>query len=108
MKNFQFYRLNFGEIRVCLKCIIIVTNFQKFTKSRGLSTPGLFLTFDVGDPKLRDLAKLWFFKLIITKLYFKNTKSSLNHRKNVSKLLLSFTEYSKLQAEHLTKRILYF
>jgi len=29
------------------------------------------LSFDVGDLKLRDLAKLWFFKLIMTKLNFK-------------------------------------
>jgi len=33
--------------------------------------PQRFLTFNFGDRKLRDLAKLWFFKLIVTKSNFK-------------------------------------
>jgi len=41
--------------------IFLVTNFQKS------------LTFDFGDLKLRDLAKLWFFKLILTKSNFKKS-----------------------------------
>jgi len=41
---------------------------SKFAKCYLLSAP---LTFDVSDVKLHDLAKLWFFKLIMTKLNFK-------------------------------------
>jgi len=38
---------------------------------RWSSPPQPPLTFDDGDLKLRDLAKLWFFKLIMTKSKFK-------------------------------------
>jgi len=33
----------------------------------------LYLTFDIGDLKLHNLAKLCFFKLIVTKLNFKKS-----------------------------------
>jgi len=39
--------------------------FQKLP-SPGLSNPQRLLIFDFGDLKLSDLAKLWFFKLIMT------------------------------------------
>jgi len=42
--------------------------FSKIVKRQGLSASALPpLTFDVGDLKLRDLAKFSFFKLIMTK-----------------------------------------
>jgi len=43
-------------------CILVI-DFQKFLPQRHF-------TFDFGDLKLRDLAKLWFFKLIMTKSNF--------------------------------------
>jgi len=39
----------------------------------GALRPQRPLSFDFGDLKLRDLAKLWFFKLIITKSNFKKS-----------------------------------
>jgi len=50
------------------KCIILVTNSHKQSSAGGWERP---FTFDFGDLKLRDLAKLWFFKQIMTKSYFK-------------------------------------
>jgi len=44
-------------------------DFSKIAKRRGLSAP-LPLSFNFGDLKLRDLAKLWFFKLIMAKSNF--------------------------------------
>jgi len=60
----------------------------------GALRPQRPLTFNVGDLKLRDLAKLWIFKLIMMKSNFKKisydvifvTSSSLFHRKTSSKL----------------------
>jgi len=48
-----------------------VLNFQKLPNAGALRTQRP-LIFDFGDLKLRDLAKLWFFKLITTKSNFKN------------------------------------
>jgi len=56
---------------MCLKCIILVINFQKSPNSGGFLAPGP-LTFDIGDLKWRDLAKLCFFKVIMTKSNLKN------------------------------------
>jgi len=44
-------------------------NFSKIVKRWGLSAHPP-LTFDIDDLKLRDLANLWFFKLIMTKFNF--------------------------------------
>jgi len=49
----------------------LVTNFQK-SPSAGARRSQRSLTLDFGDLKLCDLAKLCFFKLILTKLNFKN------------------------------------
>jgi len=58
MNTFQILSWILAEL--CLKCIILVTNVQKSS-----------FAFDFGDLKLPDLAKLWFFKLIMTKSNFK-------------------------------------
>jgi len=44
--------------------------FSKISKRWELSAPSASLPFDNSDLKLRDLAKLWCFKLIITKSNF--------------------------------------
>jgi len=46
-------------------------NFSKIARRWGLH-PQRSLTSDFGDLKLRGLTKLWFFKLIMTKLTLKN------------------------------------
>jgi len=38
------------------------------------------ITFDIGDLKLRDLVKLWFFKQILTKSNFKKSVKTLFQR----------------------------
>jgi len=45
--------------------------FSKIAKHWGLP-PQRLLIFNFGDLKLRNLAKLWFFKLIMTKSNLKN------------------------------------
>jgi len=45
----------------------LVTDFQKSPSIGVYSVPQPPLNFNVGDLKLRDLAKLLFFKLIMTK-----------------------------------------
>jgi len=45
--------------------------FSKIVKRLGSPSPSP-LNLRFGDLKLRDLAKLWFFKLITTKLNLKN------------------------------------
>jgi len=47
-------------------------NFSKIAKRWGLSAPQRPLIFNFGELKLRNLAKLWFFKLIMMKSNFKN------------------------------------
>jgi len=54
---------------MCLKCIILVTNFQK-SPSAGGSPPPAPLNLHFGELKLHNLAKLWIFKLILTKSNF--------------------------------------
>jgi len=49
---------------------------SKIAKS-GAFRPQLRLTFDVDDVKLRDLAKLWFFRLIMTKSNFEKSVMTL-------------------------------
>jgi len=44
--------------------------FSKIAKCWRLSAPSASLPFDIGDLKLRDLAKLWCFKLIMAKSNF--------------------------------------
>jgi len=41
--------------------------FSKIIKRWGLSAPQRLLSLDFGNLKLCNLAKLWFFKLIMTK-----------------------------------------
>jgi len=57
---------------MCLKCIILATNFQK-SPSAGGYLPQRPLIFNFGELKLRNLAKLWSFKLILTKSNFKKS-----------------------------------
>jgi len=66
---FKFLGLILAEI--CLKYIILVTNFQKL-QALGALRPQRPLIFDFCDLKLRDVAKLCFFKLIMMKSNFKN------------------------------------
>jgi len=40
-----------------------VTSFQKIAKRWGISAPMSLLIFNFSELKLRDLVKLWFFKL---------------------------------------------
>jgi len=47
--------------------------FSKISKRWGLSSPQRPLISNIGDLKLRDLAKLWFFKLIMMKSSFKRS-----------------------------------
>jgi len=54
---------------MCLQRIILVTNFQNLPALGAES----HLIFDFGDIKLRNLAKSWFFKLIMTKPNFKKS-----------------------------------
>jgi len=44
--------------------------FSKIAKPWGISVPSAPLASDFCDLKLRDLLKLWFFKLIMTKSNF--------------------------------------
>jgi len=76
------------------KCTILVTYFQKNLQAQGALRPQRPLTFNIGEPKFRDMAKLYFFKLItyMTKSNFKNsydvisvTSSQLRHRKTSPK-----------------------
>jgi len=50
--------------------------FSIIAKRWELSAPRSPLTFDVGDLKLRDLAKLWFFNMIMTKSHWKKSVMS--------------------------------
>jgi len=54
-----------------LKCIILVTNFQKLPSTGGTLRPQRPLIFNFSELKLRNLTKLWFSKLIMTKSNFK-------------------------------------
>jgi len=79
MNNFQILKAEFSA-KICLKCIILLTNFQKS-----------HLSFRFWCSKFRDLAKLWFFKLNMTKLTLKIIHSdvislmSLLHQTNVTR-----------------------
>jgi len=44
--------------------------FSKITKGWGICTPSAPLTSDFGEINLRDLPKLWFFKLIMYYYYY--------------------------------------
>jgi len=53
-----------------------------------LCAPSAVLTINIGVLKFRDLAKLWFFELIVTKSNFKKIvmiSSPLRHRKTSPK-----------------------
>jgi len=84
--KFQIFRLNFCWDMS--KMHYFSNKFSKIAKRWGLSAPSP-LTFDVGDLKLRDLTKLWFFKLIMMKSNLKKisfdiisvASSQLRHRK---------------------------
>jgi len=45
--------------------------FSKIAKRWGVFRPQRLLTFNIGDLKLRDLAKWWFLKLIMMESNFK-------------------------------------
>jgi len=47
---------------------------KKISKNRQALHPQCPLTFNIGNLKLRDLAKLWIFKLIMEKLNFKKNQ----------------------------------
>jgi len=51
---FRFLGLILAEL--CLKCIILVTNFQK-SPSAEANRPRRALIFNIGDLQLRDLTK---------------------------------------------------
>jgi len=85
MNKFQIFRQNFS----CdMSKMHFYNKFSKIAKGWALR-PQHPLTFDIGDLKLRDFAKMWFFKLIMTKSNFKKisyhavsvTSSQLRHRK---------------------------
>jgi len=69
---FQIFRLN---LRWDMSKMHYFSNkFSNIVKRWGLSAPMQRpLTFNIDDFKLRDLATLWFFKLIMTKSNFKKT-----------------------------------
>jgi len=58
---------------------------NKFSKIARLSAPQRSLIFDFGDLKLRDVAKFYFFKLIMTKSNFK--KSVMLHFSDVMAIM---------------------
>jgi len=64
--------------------------FLKIYKRWGLAYhPQHPLIFNIGDLKLRDLTKLWFFKLIVSKSNFKKsviTSFLWHHRHFVSQM----------------------
>jgi len=70
---FQVFKLDSWILaEMCLKCIILVTDFQKLP-SAGALCPKRLLIFNFVELKLRNLAKLWFFKLTMTKSNFKKS-----------------------------------
>jgi len=79
IKNYQIFRLNFSWDMS--KMHYFSTEFFKIAKRESRQTlksleafrPQLSLTFDFGDLKLHDLAKLCFFKLTMTKSNFKKS-----------------------------------
>jgi len=70
MIKFQIFRLNFS--RDISKMHYYSNKFSK-SSSVGEFPTQPFLTFDFSDLKLRDLGKLCFFKLIMTKSNLKNS-----------------------------------
>jgi len=50
-----------------------INKFSNIAKRWWLSAPQRLLIFNIGDLKFRDLTKLWFFKLIVTKSNFKKS-----------------------------------
>jgi len=69
------------------KILYFYNKCSEIAKRWGFSTTSAPLTFNIGDQKLRDFAKLCFFKLIMIKSNFKKslmtsvTLSQLRHRK---------------------------
>jgi len=55
----KFQILCWISAEICLKCIILLTNFQR-SPSAGAFRPQRSLSFDFGTWRLRVLAKLWF------------------------------------------------
>jgi len=87
------------------KCINLVTNFQKVQALR----PQRFLTFDFGNPKLCDLPKLCFFKLIMTKSNMKRivvTLSLLRHQNNTKLTSQDFSTLGSYQSKLLAMPML--
>jgi len=50
-----------------------INKFSKIAQALGAHHPQCPLIFNIGDLKLGDLTKLWFFKLIVTKSNFKKS-----------------------------------
>jgi len=74
-----------------------------------------FLNLQFCDLKFRDLAKLWFFKLIMTKLNVKNgydvisvTSSPLRQRKNITKITSQFFPICPPQLKFLATPVAWF
>jgi len=76
-------------VEICLKCVILATNFQKPSSAGILRRLQLSLTFDFSDLKLRDFAKLWLFKLIIVVVivinFISGILNNINNKENNSK-----------------------
>jgi len=90
---FQIFRLNFSWNMPKMHYFSC-----KFSKIANHSQHPL--TFSIGVMKFRDLAKLWFFKLIMTKSNFKNivdvisgTSSPLRHRKSHQNNVINFFQF---------------
>jgi len=49
-------KMHYFSNKFCLKCTILVTNFQN-SPSAGDFPPPTLLTFNIGDLKFRDFAK---------------------------------------------------
>jgi len=83
---FQNFRLNFSWNVTKMHCFS--NKFKKSSSTVWALRSKRPLTFNIGDLKLRDVAKLWIFKLIIKKSNFKKisydiilvTSLSLRHR----------------------------
>jgi len=70
IEMFQVFKLNFS--RDVPKMHYFSNKFSEIAKRWGFSAPAP-LNFHFGELKLCNLAKLWFFKLIMTKLNFKKS-----------------------------------
>jgi len=68
MNKLQIFRLNFSRDMSKMRCFS--NKFSKIAKRWELSATSASLLFDIGNLTLRDLTKLWCFKLIMAKSNF--------------------------------------